>query len=57
MPTGEGIKGRLFNVVGEAIDGIDLAVNKDGGYAIHRKPPKYEDLSTSKERFYLQVLK
>ena len=22
MPTGEGIKGRLFNVVGEAIDGI-----------------------------------
>ena len=23
MPTGEGIKGRLFNVVGEAIDGIE----------------------------------
>jgi F-type H+-transporting ATPase subunit beta len=25
MPVGESIKGRLFNVIGEAIDGIDLS--------------------------------
>ncbi len=40
MPAGEGIKGRLFNVVGEAVDGIGN-VSKEGGYPIHRKPPKY----------------
>ena len=44
MPTGESIKGRLFNVVGDSIDGIDLAVNRENGMPIHRKPPRYEDL-------------
>ena len=46
MPTGEQIKGRLFNVVGEPIDGIgpvDMSVNTS---AIHRKPHRFEDLST-----------
>jgi F-type H+-transporting ATPase subunit beta len=39
MPIGDAIKGRLFNVVGEAIDGIG-PVSRDGGSAsIHRKPP------------------
>jgi F-type H+-transporting ATPase subunit beta len=47
MPVGESIKGRLFNVIGEPIDGIDLPVSKEGGYPIHRMPPAYEDLSTS----------
>ncbi|MBS1611579.1 MAG: F0F1 ATP synthase subunit beta [Bacteroidetes bacterium] len=46
MPVGEGIKGRLFNVIGEAIDGINLNVSKEGGYPIHRMPPAYEDLAT-----------
>src|SRR5579864_7451251 len=36
MPVGESIKGRLFNVIGEAIDGIDIPVSKKGGYPIHR---------------------
>jgi F-type H+/Na+-transporting ATPase subunit beta len=48
MPSGEAIKGRLFNVIGDAIDGIGQ-VSKAGGYSIHRKPPKYENLATSKE--------
>ncbi|MDB5226875.1 MAG: synthase subunit beta [Bacteroidota bacterium] len=48
MPSGDAIKGRLFNVIGTAIDGIG-EVSKKGGYPIHRKPPKYEDLATSKE--------
>src|ERR1044071_7234278 len=34
MPTGEKIRGRLFNVVGEAIDGINT-VDNTGGYPIH----------------------
>ncbi len=48
MPVGDKIKGRLFNVVGDSIDGIGN-VEKDGGYAIHREAPKFEDLSTSTE--------
>ncbi len=54
MPVGEQVKGRLFNVVGEAIDGIG-AVNKTGGAPIHRTPPKYEDLSTSTEVLYTGI--
>ncbi len=54
MPTGEKIKGRLFNVVGEAIDGINVVDNK-GGYSIHRLPPKFEDLSTSTEVLFTGI--
>src|SRR5580698_7071938 len=39
MPVGEAIKGRLFNVIGDDIDGINLPVSKVGGYPIHRMPP------------------
>jgi len=54
MPAGEAIKGRLFNVIGNAIDGIG-EVSKVGGYPIHNKPPKYEDLATSKEVLYTGI--
>ena len=54
MPVGEQIKGRLFNVVGNPIDGMK-EVNKSGGYSIHRQPPKYEDLSTSTEVLYTGI--
>ena len=54
MPIGEGIKGRLFNVVGDAIDGIG-AVSKEGGYPIHREAPKFEDLSTSSEVLFTGI--
>jgi len=54
MPAGEAIKGRLFNVIGDAIDGIG-PVSKEGGYSIHNKPPKYEDLATSKEVLYTGI--
>ncbi len=54
MPVGMHIRGRLFNVVGEAIDGIG-PVNKDNTYPIHRKPPAYEDLSTEKEILYTGI--
>ena len=48
MPVGEEIKGRLFNVVGEAIDGIGSLSNK-GGYPIHRPAPEFVDQSTETE--------
>ncbi len=54
MPIGEQIKGRLMNVTGEAIDGIGK-LDKTGGYPIHRKPPKYDDLSTEKEVLYTGI--
>ena len=54
MPIGEEIKGRLFNVVGDAIDGIG-AVSKEGGYPIHRDAPRFEDLSTSSEVLFTGI--
>ena len=54
MPTGDQVKGRLFNVVGEAIDGIG-ACNKEGGYPIHREAPKFEDLSVSTEVLFTGI--
>ncbi len=54
MPTGEAIKGRLFNVVGEPIDGLG-PVSKEYAAPIHRKPPTYEELSTEKEVLYTGI--
>jgi F-type H+/Na+-transporting ATPase subunit beta len=54
MPTGEEIRGRLFNVVGEAIDGMKK-VHSEGPRAIHRDAPKFEDLSTSSEPLYTGI--
>ncbi|MCL2727655.1 MAG: F0F1 ATP synthase subunit beta, partial [Bacteroidales bacterium] len=48
MPIGAQIKGRLMNVVGEAIDGMEQP-NMEGGYPIHREAPKFEELTTSRE--------
>jgi F-type H+-transporting ATPase subunit beta len=56
MPTGDQIKGRLFNVVGEAIDGISAVKKEEGkGYSIHRQPPKYEELSTATEVLFTGI--
>ena len=44
MPAGEGIKGRLFNVTGDPIDGLPQVV-KINGRPIHAKPPLFENLS------------
>lgn len=54
MPIGEKVKGRLFNVVGEAIDGIG-PVSNEGGYAIHRDAPKFEDLTTAAEVLFTGI--
>src|SRR6201997_2348441 len=54
MPTGEGIKGRLFNVTGDPIDGLP-AVSKANGRPIHAKPPTFENLSTSTEVLFTGI--
>jgi F-type H+-transporting ATPase subunit beta len=54
MPIGDDIKGRLFNVVGTAIDGL-AQPKGDKGLPIHRSAPKYEDLSTSTEVLYTGI--
>ena len=54
MPTGDDIKGRLFNVVGEAIDGITQP-RSTGGLSIHRHAPRFEDLATSSEVLYTGI--
>jgi F-type H+-transporting ATPase subunit beta len=54
MPTGDEIKGRLFNVVGEAIDGIN-ELKTEKGLPIHREAPLFEDLSTSTEILFTGI--
>jgi len=54
MPIGEAIKGRLFNVVGEAIDGMS-SVSNANGLPIHREAPKFEDLSTATEILFTGI--
>ena len=54
MPTGDDIKGRLFNVVGEAIDGIKAPEGKNK-LPIHRAAPRFEDLSTSSEVLFTGI--
>ncbi|XXS36534.1 MAG: F0F1 ATP synthase subunit beta [Candidatus Karelsulcia muelleri] len=54
MPIGEEINGRVFNVVGNPIDGLgDL--NNSKRISIHRNPPKFEDLSTNIEILYTGI--
>src|SRR6476646_4611992 len=54
MPTGEAINGRLFNVTGDAIDGLPQ-VSKDNGRPIHALPPLFENLSTSTEVLFTGI--
>lgn len=54
MPVGDQIKGRLLNVIGEAIDGLSL-VNRESNYQIHNKPPKFDQLSTEKEVLFTGI--
>ncbi len=55
MPVGDAIKGRLFNVVGEAIDGIGSVEKGDSAYPIHRNPPVYEELSTETDILFTGI--
>lgn len=54
MPIGEQINGRLFNVTGDAIDGLPQP-DKTNGRPIHAKPPKFENLSTASEILFTGI--
>ncbi|MEX2596501.1 MAG: F0F1 ATP synthase subunit beta [Salibacteraceae bacterium] len=54
MPVGDQIKGRTFNVIGGAIDGIK-DVDQAGGRPIHAEAPKFEDLSTATEVLFTGI--
>ncbi|NUM32697.1 MAG: F0F1 ATP synthase subunit beta [Bacteroidetes bacterium] len=54
MPIGEEIKGRLLNVIGEAIDGIG-ELDNISGREIHQEAPTYEKLSTQTEPLYTGI--
>ncbi|MEO8852164.1 MAG: F0F1 ATP synthase subunit beta [Ginsengibacter sp.] len=54
MPTGDAINGRLFNVTGDAIDGLPQ-VSKKNGRPIHNKPPLFENLSTATEILFTGI--
>jgi F-type H+/Na+-transporting ATPase subunit beta len=54
MPTGEQIKGRLFNVTGNAIDGLPQP-SMANSRAIHAEPPLFENLSTASEILFTGI--
>ena len=45
VPVGEGVLGRIFNVLGETVDHDSAPVVADEMWPIHRPAPKFDDLS------------
>ncbi len=54
MPVGKEIRGRLLNVIGDAIDGMG-EISKEGGYPIHNPPPAFDELSTETEILFTGI--
>ena len=50
VPVGEEVLGRIFNVIGDAIDDAG-EVNAKEHWSIHRDPPPFEEQSTKTEVF------
>ena len=48
VPVGDATLGRMFNVLGESIDGGE-PVKADDDWEIHREPPKFEDQKPATE--------
>ncbi|MEL7064536.1 MAG: F0F1 ATP synthase subunit beta, partial [Bacteroidota bacterium] len=48
VPVGENVRGRLFNVIGAPIDGLNVPEGEDY-YSIHASAPKFEDLAVDVE--------
>ena len=53
MPKGEAALGRLLNVVGDSIDGLEQLPKE--GLNIHNEPPKYKDLTTETEVLFTGI--
>lgn len=54
MPSGEQVKGRLMNVLGQPIDGMK-ELEASTTFPIHREPPKFDDLSISENVLYTGI--
>ncbi len=54
MPTGDQIKGRMMNVVGESIDGLK-SLSHENDYPIHHEAPKFDELQTSQEVLFTGI--
>ena len=54
MPVGAQIRGRVMNVVGNVIDGME-ELSRAESLPIHRDPPKFEDLTTSQEVLFTGI--
>jgi F-type H+-transporting ATPase subunit beta len=54
MPVGESIRGRLFNVIGEAIDGMEQPVVSKTA-PIHRAAPSFKDILNNNEILYTGI--
>lgn len=50
VPVGTAVLGRIFNVIGEAIDEGEQVTGGET-WSIHRTAPKFEELSTKQEMF------
>ena len=56
MPIGDDVYGRLFNVIGDSIDGLgDLPKTGKDGLSIHREAPDFDQLSTSTEVLFTGI--
>ena len=51
VPVGQGTLGRMFNLLGEPIDGIKDEVKVNGHNPIHHEAPKFSEQSTKAEIF------
>ncbi len=54
MPGGDAVKGRLLNVVGNAIDGLP-EVDRKVVSPIHKDPPEFDNLSTEAEVLFTGI--
>ncbi len=49
VPVGAGVLGRMFNLLGETIDGIDTPIKSERKDPIHRDAPSFAEQSTQAE--------
>ena len=51
VPVGDAVLGRIFNVIGEPVDGAGPVPEGTPTWSIHRDPPEFEEQSTKTEMF------
>ena len=51
VPVGDAVLGRIFNVIGEPVDGGEPVAKDTPRWSIHRSAPEFEELSTKTEMF------